>query len=224
MMMAFLPSLATRAGRRTAVVLLWTAFAGYVLLNTATRESDLTEALGAAVMLGAYAAFFALNRAVRIGARPGDVPLDERERALRDHAHYRSYQLLGWGMLAVILYAFAALRVEWLWLPGSPRQAVYAFMAVVIALGLLPLSVLAWIAPEAMTDDDAEPAPRPGPALPRGRKNLLLVASAVVLTGALLATAGVGPVPPEKAVTLAGVGVGMAGLAGVLLVLDRRRA
>ncbi|HEX8359340.1 MAG TPA: hypothetical protein VF613_04505 [Longimicrobium sp.] len=221
-MNTFLPSLATRAGRRTTVVLLWTAFALYVLLNTALRGSDAAEALGAGVMLAAYAAFFALNRAVRIGARPGDLPLDEREQALRDHAHYRSYQLLGWGMLAVIVYAYVAVRVEWLWLPASPRQAVSAFMAVVIALGLLPLSVLAWIAPEPMMDDDVETAPRP--SLPRGRMTVVMVAAAAVLTAALAAAAGVGPVPAGEASTLAGVGVGMATVAGVLLLLDRRRA
>ena len=88
----------------------------------------------------------------RIGERRGQV-LDERQRALRDRALVTSYGIatavIGLGVAGVALLA----------LQGPLVLGFGDLVPVVIGLGLylpfLPFASLAWIEPDAPTDDEA---------------------------------------------------------------------
>lgn len=217
----FFPNLGIQRGRRAAAVMLWTSFAGYVALQAFGGDGNAVGAAGAALLLLGYVCYFALARALGVARCEGARELDERERMNRDRAHYVAYQVLGWAMLAVVLYAAVAVRVDWLWMPTTPQGAVGALAAVAIALGLLPMTILAWTEPDLMADEGEEAPHVPfSPRLPMKRGLRMAMAALAVTTAAaaLLAWQGVGPVPAEHADTAAGMATGMV---VALLVLTR---
>ncbi|HEU4454198.1 MAG TPA: hypothetical protein VFR81_14105 [Longimicrobium sp.] len=203
--------LPTRAARRRAVVLLWTAFAGYVAANMLTRGDDLAGAMSALAVLVGIGCLFSISRAVRWGQGSCAVGLDERETAARDRAHYLAYRVQSWLMLAVVAYTTVAVRVDALWLPATGPQAAGAVAAVAVAMGLLPLTFIAWGEPDFLLDDEEEPAPRPSIRFPIPRRSRMAIGAmmAVAATLALLALAGVGPIPAAEADTIAGLATGM---------------
>lgn len=203
--------LPTRSARRRAVVVLWTAFAAYLAAGTRTSGDDVAGALGALAMLVGFGCLFSIARAVRWGQ--ADVPgkLDERETAARDRAHYLAFQVQSAFMLAVVVYATVAVRVDGMWLPASAQQAASALAAVAVAMGLLPVTLIAWREPDAPLDED-EPAPaRPSLRYPVARGARMVIGAMVAAAGvlALLTYAGVGPVPADEAGTMAGLASGM---------------
>lgn len=156
---AFL-ELGTRTRRRAAVAALWGAFAAHVALVAFGGEGEVAGFLGFATLLAGMICMFSLAEAS--GLRGGTGPLDAGRLAARDRAYSAAFHATGWLMLAAVVYAELALRIERLWLPADPRQAVGAFAAVGVAIGLLPVSLMGWAEP-----DDAPLAPPVPTQLPR---------------------------------------------------------
>ena len=149
----------TRARRRAAVAGLWAAFAAHVAAS-AWGGGELAGFVGVVTLLAGLVCMFSLAEAA--GLRGGTRPLDAARFAARDRAYVAAFHGTGWLVLALVVYAELALRIDLLWLPADPRQAVGAFAAVGVAIGLLPVSLMGWAEP-----DDAPPAPPPAPQPPR---------------------------------------------------------
>lgn len=146
--------------RRMAVVALWTAFAAHVAVSAFGGDGELAGFGGAVTLIAGLVCLFSLAEAsvLRGGARP----LDAARLAARDRAYAAAFHGTGWLLLAVVVYAELALRIEALWLPATPRTAVGVFAAVAVAIGLLPVSLLGWTEP-----DDAPVVPPAMPHIPR---------------------------------------------------------
>lgn len=144
--------LPTQRRRRMAVAALWLAFAAHVAVSALGGDGRLAEFGGFATLFAGVLCLFSLAEAsvLRGGARP----LDAGRLAARDRAYAAAFHGTGWLLLAVVIYAQLALRIDALWLPADPRTAVGAFAAVAVAIGLLPVSLLSWTEP-----DDAPSAP-----------------------------------------------------------------
>jgi amino acid transporter len=217
--------LPTQAARRRAVVLLWTAFAAYLAANTLTRGDDLAGAMSALAMLVGIGCLFSVARAVRWGHGCA-AGLDEREMAARDRAHYLAFRVQSWLTLAVVAYTTVAVRVDALWLPATGHQAAGAVAAVAVAMGLLPVTCIGWGEPDFLLDDEEPAMPRQSIRFPLPHRSRMIIAAMLAVAGtlALLALAGVGPVPAEEADTMAGLATGM--LVGFLATrsADRERA
>ncbi len=75
-------------------------------------------------------------------ANAPDRLLDERQRAERDRAYVRAYQIIVTGMFAIFLYTIPAQSFGW-WLPGIGK-AIDMLSAYAIASLALPGIILAW--------------------------------------------------------------------------------
>lgn len=152
--------LPTRRHRRAAVLALWSTFAAHVAIAAFAGDGELAGFAGFATLLAGMICMFSLAEAS--GLRGGTGPLDAGRLAARDRAYSAAFQATGWMLLATVVYAELALRIDLLWLPADPRQAVGAFAAVGVAIGLLPVSLVGWTEP-----DDAPLAPPAPPPIPR---------------------------------------------------------
>ncbi|HEU4885376.1 MAG TPA: hypothetical protein VFT45_24220 [Longimicrobium sp.] len=152
--------LPTQRHRRMAVVALWAVFAAHVAISALAGDGELAGFFGFATLFAGIVCLFSLSEAsvLRGNARP----LDASRLAARDRAYAAAFHGTGWLLLAVVVYAELALRIEALWLPTDPRAAVGSFAAVAVAIGLLPVSLLGWTEP-----DDAPLAAPAVPQLPR---------------------------------------------------------
>lgn len=146
--------------RRMAVAALWATFAAHVAVSAFGGDGALAGFAGAVTLIAGFVCMFSLAEAsvLRGGARP----LDAARLAARDRAYAVAFHATGWLLLSVVVYAQAALRIDALWLPSTPRAAVGAFAAVAVAIGLLPVSLLGW-----METDDAPEVPPAIPFIPR---------------------------------------------------------
>jgi hypothetical protein len=142
---AFL-SLHTRTRRRAAVLGLWGVFAAHVAVSALAGDGELAGFAGFATLMAGLVCMFSLAEAS--GLRGGSAPLDAGRLAARDRAYAAAFHATGWLLLAVVVYAELALRMEWLWLPATPRGGVGVFAAVGVAIGLLPVSLIGWSEPE----------------------------------------------------------------------------
>lgn len=147
-----------------AVAALWLAFAAHVAVNVLGGDAHLAEFGGVLTLVAGVVCLFSLAEAsvLRGGARP----LNAGRLAARDKAYAAAFHGTGWLLLAVVVYAELALRIDALWLPTDPRTAVGAFAAVAVAIGLLPVSLLSWAEP----DDAPAAAPSLRPPLRRPRR------------------------------------------------------
>lgn len=152
-------SLHTRPRRRAAVLGLWGAFATHVAVSALGGDGELAGFFGVLTLVAGLVCMFSLAEASAL--RGGSAPLDAGRLATRDRAYAAAFHGTGWLLLAVIVYAELALRMDLLWLPRDPRQAVGAFAAVGVAIGLLPVSLMGWAEP-----DDAPVAPPSFPSFP----------------------------------------------------------
>jgi hypothetical protein len=155
--------LSTRRRRRMAVAALWLAFAAHVAVSALAGDGALAGFGGFVTLFAGIVCLFSLSEASVL--RGGAQPLDAGRLAARDRTYAAAFHGTGWLLLAVVVYAEMALRIDALWLPTGPRATVGAFAAVAVAIALLPVSLLGWAEP-----DDAPPvapsAPRP-PRRPR---------------------------------------------------------
>jgi hypothetical protein len=149
-----------RRRRRMAVAGLWAAFAAHLATSAFGRDSELAGFLGAVTLVAGLVCLFSLAEASVL--RGGVRPLDAGRLAARDRAYAAAFHGTAWLLLAVVVYAELALRIDALWLPSDPREAVGTFAAVAVAIGLLPVSLLGWTEP-----DDAPAVPPAAPHLPR---------------------------------------------------------
>lgn len=156
---AFL-TLHTRPRRRAAVLGLWGAFAAHVAVSALAGDGELAGFAGFATLLAGLVCMFSLAEASAL--RGGSAPLHAGRLAARDRAYAAAFHATGWLLLAVVVYAELALRMEWLWLPGTTRGAVGVFAAVGVSIGLLPVSLIGWSEP-----DDRPAAPPSAPQPPR---------------------------------------------------------
>jgi hypothetical protein len=147
--------LGTRTRRRAAVAALWGAFAAHVAVAALGGDGQVAGFFGLVTLLAGMVCMFSLAQAC--GLRGGTGPLDAGRLAARDRAYSAAFQATGWLLLGAAVYAEAALRIDRLWLPADPRQAVGAFASVCVAIGLLPVSLVGWTEP----DDAPPPAPEP---------------------------------------------------------------
>jgi hypothetical protein len=157
---AFL-TLHTRTRRRAAVLALWVAFAAHVAVSALGGDGELAGFFGFLTLMAGTVCMFSLAEASAL--RGGSGPLDAGRLAARDRAYAAAFHATGWLLLAVVVYAELALRMDWLWLPEDPRQAVGAFAAVGVAIGLVPVSLMGWAEP----DDAPAAVPFPGVQPPR---------------------------------------------------------
>jgi hypothetical protein len=229
-MTAFLARLvSTRRGRRTLAALLWVSYAAVVALRFVTGRALAVPAGLFFIFLG-FVAYTVLTRGLGLTRSPLERPLDERERAERDHAHYVAFQIGNWGMLAAILYTLVAGQFAGLWMPSSPRAGLAALTAVAIAFGILPATVLAWTLPGAEPlEDDGEEAPAPtlGIRTPLPHRKRVAMLAGGVAFGVAAALGALGVVPPlaRHVAFLLGVASGM--IAGAFVLTrtgDRGRA
>lgn len=156
---AFL-KLHTRSRRRAAVLALWSAFAAHVAVNAFGGDGELAGFFGVLTLMAGLVCMFSLAEASAL--RGGSAPLHAGRLAARDRAYAAAFHATGWLLLAVVVYAELALRIDLLWLPADPRQAVGTFAAVGVAIGLLPVSLLGWAEP-----DDVPAVPPLEPQPPR---------------------------------------------------------
>lgn len=147
-------TLHTRFERRAAVVGLWGAFAAHVAVSAFGGGGQLAGFGGLVTLLAGFICMFSLAEASAL--RGGSRPLDASRLADRDRAYAAAFHATAWLLLAVVAYAELALRFDQLWLPKDPRTSVGSFAAVAVAIGLLPVSLMAWAEP-----DDAPAAPPP---------------------------------------------------------------
>ncbi|HEX6041192.1 hypothetical protein [Longimicrobium sp.] len=153
-------TLNTRRRRRAAVAALWSAFGAHVAVSALGGDGELAGFGGFVTLLAGLVCMFSLAEAS--GLRGGSAPLDARRLAARDRAYSAAFHATGWLMLALVVYAELALRIDALWLPSDPRGAVGAFAAVGVAIGLLPVSLIGWAEP-----DEAPATPPLAPTPPR---------------------------------------------------------
>lgn len=146
--------------RRMAVAGLWAAFAAHVAVGALGGDGALAGFAGAVTLAAGVVCMFSLAEASLL--RGGARPLHAGRLAARDRAYAAAFHATGWLLLAVVVYAELALRIDALWLPATPRAAVGAFAAVAVAIGLLPVSLLGW-----METDDAPTVPPAIPFIPR---------------------------------------------------------
>jgi hypothetical protein len=152
--------LTTQRRRRMAVAALWVAFAAHVAISALAGDGELAGFFGFGTLFAGIVCLFSLSEASVL--RGGAQPLDASRLAARDRAYAAAFHGTGWMLLAVVVYAELALRIDALWLPTDPRAAVASFAAVAVGIGLLPVSVLGWTEP-----DDVPVAAPAAPHLPR---------------------------------------------------------
>ncbi|HEX2206377.1 MAG TPA: hypothetical protein VHG93_01740 [Longimicrobium sp.] len=150
----------TRFRRRAAVAGLWMAFGAHVAASALGGDGEWAGFAGFVTLFAGIVCLFSLAEASVL--RGGAQPLDAGRLAARDRTYAAVFHGTGWMLLAVVVYAELALRIEALWLPSDPRAAVGAFAAVAVAIALLPVSLLAWMEP-----DDAPVVPPTMPHVPR---------------------------------------------------------
>lgn len=146
--------------RRMGVVALWAAFAAHVAVSAFGGDSELAGFFSFVTLLGGMVCLFSLGEASVL--RGGSRPLDAARLAVRDRAYAAAFHGTGWILLAVVIYAELALRIDALWLPTTARGAVGAFAATAVSIGLLPVTLMGWSEP-----DDAPLVPPAAPLIPR---------------------------------------------------------
>lgn len=152
--------LPTQRRRRTAVAALWSAFAAHVAASARGGDGEVAGFAGFVTLLAGLVCLFSLAEALVL--RGGAQPLDAARLAARDRAYAAAFHGTGWLLVAVVVYAELALRIDALPLPSDPRAAVGTFAAVAVAIALLPVSLLGWTQP-----DDAPAAPPSAVQRPR---------------------------------------------------------
>ena len=92
--------------------------------------------------------FFGLVSYSVRGLLMGDQYIDERERALRDHATVVAYRILGGAFGFMTLYVVAAMSRLGLPIPSTPLQLLWFLIPFGWLGASLPMSILAWTLPD----------------------------------------------------------------------------
>lgn len=134
---------ATYLGLAATVALLWGEASG-----TLPGWSIWPAAAGAVVAVAGLAG----SAATATRATWWQAPLDERDRAVRDHAYRRAYWIVSILVLLALAYAMlAAERPGW-WLPERQSDYWALFIVLAIVTGVLPTTIVAWIEPDEEPD------------------------------------------------------------------------
>lgn len=127
---------------------------GYYLLVATGRVPNLIWApIALILMTGFVLGLFVIYGSARNRANPNDPALDERQRDLAVRAWALSYGVVTWVVVAI-----AAAWVLYVTSVGPMVVGPEFLLPVAIGAGVylptLPLSVLAWIEPDAPADED----------------------------------------------------------------------
>jgi hypothetical protein len=151
-----LPALDQRS-RRVAVVAAFSGFPlqliGYSLLVEPGRISGLVWAPLSIVLFSATVIGIVAVSGYAQGRFDKRASFDERQRAMVDRAFIVSY-----GVLTTVIVAIAGLIAVYASFIGPVVLEMTTFSPWLIAIGVyvpfLPLAALAWVEPDAPTDDD----------------------------------------------------------------------
>lgn len=80
-------------------------------------------------------------------ANRSDAEVDERQRAVRERAHYLAYNSWALGFALGLLYWFFAGEFGW-WLPRSYNERTAVFWTLLLSLASLPSAIIAWLEPD----------------------------------------------------------------------------
>ena len=81
-------------------------------------------------------------------------PVDERQRAIREHAQAVSYRIIGPVIAVVGFYLIFAPRfLDHLWFPSTQVDQVQLFVGLALLFGTLPAAVIAWSEPDPVPDE-----------------------------------------------------------------------
>ncbi|MDB4949628.1 MAG: hypothetical protein JWM27_2277 [Gemmatimonadetes bacterium] len=207
---------ARRRGRRMLVVAVWAPGLA-VLCIRAASATDAAKIAASVFLLVGGCAFALLAGSLNLTRGPLDRPLDERERAERDAAYYTAFRVSSRAMLLLLIYAILADNLGVLWLPSTPRAAVSSLLAVGIAFGALPVTVLGWTAADSMLDDDDEvPVLAIRTPVEPWKRRVMFALAVCAATAAGLGAAGVVPALAKQQALLAGLATGL-GVGAVVL-------
>lgn len=142
----------TRSRRRFAVVGTYSFLAALLVTYSAwfSRSPDQPVFIlwSCAALIALPLCFAVVDYAVGGFLSKRDAVLDERERALRDHAAATAYRVLGTLVAVGAFYVIFALNVQWAPLPRSFREAVPYAAALIWLVTTLPKAILAWTLPD----------------------------------------------------------------------------
>lgn len=146
----------SRTKRRIAVVATYSVLTALLVTYVAWFSSSPDEP---ALMLWLTAGLLALatsftvvDYAVGGFVNKREALLDERERAIRDHATAAAYRVLGTLIaLATFYVMFAILNPHWLPIPRSLQESVPFAVALIWLVTSLPRAILAWTLPDPET-------------------------------------------------------------------------
>lgn len=109
-------------------------------------------------LLGSFAIYFRfiLPIAKEVNKK-APKKLDERQLAVRGRAYYRAYRIIGTLFLAVVAYAMIAAEIEVVRLPFPRTGTQFSglILASTILYATLPASVMVWIEPDPLPDEEA---------------------------------------------------------------------
>ncbi|HKV86956.1 MAG TPA: hypothetical protein VJT78_03055 [Candidatus Dormibacteraeota bacterium] len=143
----------SRTRRRIAVVATYATLAALLLMYPLWSSGPPDEPALMLWLVGGLIAlagcFTVVDYAVGGFVSKRDTLLDERERAIRDHATAVAYRALGTLVAAATVYViFADLNPRWLPLPRSLQEAAPVGIAVIWLITSLPRAILAWTLPD----------------------------------------------------------------------------
>lgn len=144
----------SRASRRWMVAVMYlclTAFAAVIALGENLWWALL--AIGLLVSFGVIHTRLIQPIVREAGSKTSE--LDERQLMVRDHAHYRAYQILGALFITSVLYEAVAVMFVGVSLPAptTGRHFVALIVLLSILIGSLPASVVAWVEPDPPTEE-----------------------------------------------------------------------
>ena len=110
-------------------------------------------ALCALVFLVSFARIFYGVQPWNVANR-SDAEVDERQRAVRERAHYLAYNSWGVAFGAGLFYWYFAGEFGW-WLPRAEPERTAVFWTLLLSFALLPSAVIAWLEPDPVGNEPA---------------------------------------------------------------------
>ena len=152
------PGWLPRRVRRRFVVGYALGYGGLVLFWLLASLLDNPWLFAPAALCGL--AFSLSFKRIFVGVQPwnvanrSDAEIDERQRAVRERAHYLAYNSWALGFSLGLLYWYFAGEFGW-WLPRSYNERTAVFWTLLLSLVSLPSAIIAWLEPDPIPDETA---------------------------------------------------------------------